>query len=1802
MSLNSNTSTDRHARVQDKLRTVLLDLSGLDINELDNSASFMELGFDSLFLIQFSQAIKTNFKVKISFRQLIEDVSTPTALVNYIERKVSDEHLPAAATAATPPAPMAPEQHTQVPAPSIQAAPVAPLPQFTIPQPAGGTAPEGFLKELIANQLQVMSMQLAMLSGGTPPQVAQTALPQAPLPTAAPQTPAGTTLPTPAPASTPSKGEKERQRFGPYKPVKKGKDGGLTEQQQNHLNSLTEKLTQKTAESKRRQQMHRPHFADPRGIAGYRQIWKEMVYQITVEKSKGSKLWDVDGNEYIDIAMGFGLNLFGQSPDFITDAVRERLERGVEIAPQSPLAGEVAKMMLEFSGMERVSFCNTGSEAVMAAIRLARLYSGKDKFALFAGAYHGNFEQVLVRSSVMGNKRKTIPAAPGVPQSIADNAIVLDYGDPASFDYIRQHAHELACVLVEPVQSSQPDLQPRDFLQELRAVTAEFDIALVIDEVITGFRAAPGGAQEYFGIQGDMATYGKVLGGGMPIGALAGKAKYMDGLDSGMWQYGDDSTPEADMTFFAGTFVRHPLAMAAAKAVLTRVKESGPELQEDLSRRTKALVDELNAFFEERQVPIRLQRFRSLFRFSYASDLEYIDLLYYHLLEKGIFTRGFLDNCFLSTAHSQEDEQKIIAAIKESILALQKGGFLPEPDTSPGLKMNGSSAKQTASVTAEPVAVSADRGTDFLAQAPGETGNTQGATYPLTEAQTEIWLASQMSEEASCAYNEPFLLKLQGSLHADSFRKAVNHVFARHDSFRLRFSTDGDHQTLVPYEPITIPFDDLSAMEPASKEETLHKKIERVASTPYDLLAGPLCSVQLFKIFEDEFQVLFSAHHIICDGWSWSVLLEQISLTYNAFLENKEPVLDAPASYIQYATDEKASVGSEDLEEAYAYWEDLYRELPPALQLPTDRPRPSFRTQRGNTIRVKFDDKAYEAAKNIAKRENSSLFNTLFSVFNILLSRLSGQDDIVVTIPTAGQLHYGETALVGHCVNLLPIRTQFPAGLTFNNLIKSTSTRVLDAFDHQECTLGSILQRIKVPRVPSRLPLVEVNFNLDRDGVGLDFKGLQASMEQTRKYAVTFDLFFNVNEMEEGLFVDLDYNADLYDSYTMERWVTYYEQLLTQLANNPEATIASLSLLTSDERDALISEWESTSMAYPSDQSIADLFEAQAERTPDKPAVTYENTSLSYRELNEYANQFARHLGTLGVEPGVLVGVNMERSAGMVVALLGILKSGGAYVPMDPAYPSDRIAHMIADSGLKVLLTEKNLTNNLDLSSFEDDIHIVTLDTEWNRIARRSRKKIETSVTALDPVYVIYTSGSTGKPKGVTISHRSFVNFLWTMKDKPGIQEEDVLASVTTLSFDIAGLEIFLPLITGAHAVILSREEAMDPKLLNRALKSSKATMMQATPATWRNLIESGWKGKKDLKILCGGEAMPISLARSLVHLGSEVWNMYGPTETTVWSSVDKIEAGDELVTIGKPIANTQFYILDDELNLVPPGSVGDLYIGGDGVAIGYLNRPELTSERFIANPFISEDKNKIYKTGDLAKLLSDGRYQCLGRSDNQVKIRGFRIELGEIESVLEAHMEVKEAAVIAFSPSNDFNELAAYVSVVPDKALETQALRDYLREKLPDYMVPRFLRTLPELPKTPNGKVDRHSLPAPDTQQADPSATFEAPRTPSETTLAAIWKQVLQVDQVGIHDNFFDLGGHSLQATRVIARIREEFDLEFPLRIFFETPTIAEQSIYLTTMEADGEDEDILEMIEELEDLTDEELELLLKEESDGA
>lgn len=1754
--------------IEIEFATMLREQSGFELAELDRSATFLELGFDSLFMIQLCSHIQNRFKTKVTFRQLIEEIPTVNALLAHLDKNSPLAQLPSEEKSRNE-AGESPTRSTKPPQITNAVVESKPGP---VSAPIGASSPVGStsaIEQIILQQNALMAAQLDLIQGRRTAAVMPSSSESSSESiaenqpnthfagtTAAPQnvdsaegcethscadSQPNAAIPESVVSEETSIEQQRRERFGPYKPIRRTSQS-LSDSQREHLNEFVSRYTRRTAQSRTHSETHRDYFADPRSVASYRRIWKSLVYQIVVDRSKGSKLWDTDGNDYVDIAMGFGLNLFGHSPDFVTEALHKQLDRGVEVGPQSPLAGEVAQLLADFSRMERVTFCNTGSEAVMAALRLARTVTGKSKFVFFNKDYHGNFDQVLLRSNRNGAKRRTTPAAPGVPQEYADTAIVLDYGTSEAIETITEHADEIAAVLVEPVQSGDIFVQPKEFLHEVRRVTRSHDIAMIMDEVITGFRAAPGGAQEYFDVWGDMATYGKILGGGMPFGALAGNRRFMDGLDGGTWRYDDASEPDADMTFFAGTFVRHPLGLAAAHQILMRLKEEGPELQRRLTDKTTQLVETLNQFFESEKYPIRVGQFTSQFRFVFPQDIEFADMLYFHLLDRGVFTRGWGDNCFLSTAHTDEDIQRVIDAVIDSCREIRSGGFLPDADNV-DVVMSDSNGPNNRTKRPEPI------GTPSAC-----VEKKKPHRFPLTEAQLEIWLTSQMSDEASCSFNVPVKVCFHGPLDVERLCHALQTVIARHDAFHVMFDSDGLHQELQPRRPVQIERDDLTQISSQHQANTMASIVESLGATPFDLTSGPLIRLRLVKLADDEHILFHSAHHIVSDGWSVNLILEETAAVYAALLEGHEADLSEPAGFHEYVAME-LDTDNNNANDALDYWRNVFGDIPNPLELPYDRPRPTVKTYTGNTLVHNFDSATYQSIKQTAAKNGASLFSMTLAVFKILLARLSGQDDIVVTIPSAGQTLMDNPCLVGHCVNLLPIRSVIDLSQPFNSLLAQTQSRVLDAYDHQQCTLGKIVRNLQIPRDSSRMPLVEVNFNLDRDGAGLNFQNLNVEVSQCEVEACTFDLFFSLNETNDGLELYLDYNRNLFDESTMRRWVAHYERLLEAIASEPSSPIEKLPLLSEDQQRQILVDWNATAADYPRDKTVHQLFEQQVRQTPDAIAVVAGANRFTYRHVNHRANQLARHLRGMGIGPEQFVGIYLERSEQMVIAALGILKAGATYVPLDPMFPVDRLTMMADDAKLSAVVTQESLSSQ----SIAPDAATICIDRDWATIEHLDATDPDESIDTQRLAYVIYTSGSTGKPKGVQIPHRALTNFLCAMQNAPGIKCTDVLASVTTLSFDIAALEIYLPLVCGASVVIVSVDETIDGRKLSRRLENEAITIMQATPATWRLLIDSEWSGKQDLKILCGGEAMPRDLADSLLTRCQSLWNMYGPTETTIWSTICEIRPGDE-ITIGRPIANTQVYILDDKQLPVPPGVIGRLYIGGDGLARGYLKRPELTAEKFVCHPFLTDGNQLIYDTGDQARYRADGRIEFLGRRDHQVKIRGFRIELDEIEHALSQQSNIDQAVVVARNDvggvTSTEQSLVAYLIASGELPSATE-LRKSLGKTLPDYMIPSAFVTLDRFPLTPNQKVDRKALPTPEIDRQQLSADFRAPRDQVELQVANVWKKNLNVRDLGLDDNFFDAGGHSLAAARMIVDMEKLYGERLPLATLLHAPTI---------------------------------------------
>ncbi|HVT28657.1 MAG TPA: amino acid adenylation domain-containing protein, partial [Lacipirellulaceae bacterium] len=1459
-------------------------------------------------------------------------------------------------------------------------------------------------------------------------------------------------------------------------------------------------------------------------MSGFRAQWKELIYPIVTNRSQGSRLWDVDDNEYIDLTNGFGSIMLGHRPEFVELAIAKQLHEGFEIGPQSRLAGEVAKMFCEMTGNDRMTFCNTGSEAVMAAMRVARTVTGRSKVVMFSGDYHGTFDEVLVKGFT--NKAGAplcAPIAPGIPRENLSNITVLPYGTPESLNWVRTHARDLAAVLVEPVQSRHPDFQPVEFLRELRAITLQSDTALIFDEIVTGFRVHQGGCQALFDIRADLATYGKVAAGGMPIGILAGKAQFMDAIDGGAWQYGDETVPEVGVTFFAGTFVRHPLTLAATKAVLQHLREQGPALQQQLTERAARLAGTLSDIITRRNIPTKVERFGSLLYFGFPNEERNAGLFYYYMRENGIHLReGF--PCFLTTAHSDADLDAIADAFEKSAVEMQQAGLLSGSTTD-----SFNTAVGSPSIVAE---------------------SERPAEVPMTEAQREIFLAAMLGDDASCSFNESFSVHLRGPLQVDALREAVNALIARHEALRAAVDLGGATLHFRPELKLEIPLRDLSALEPSRRDAELNRFLAEDAQSAFDLTNGPLVRAQLVRLAGDYHILVFTSHHIVCDGWSTNVILAELARIYSDKVLHQPVELPPVTRFCDYANSHVHADNSNAATDVETYWLTQFRNVPPPLELPLDRPRGPVKGYAGATLRTQIDAETYRKIKQLGSKNGCTLFATLLAGFQTLLHRLSSQDDIVVGIPTAGQSLVEGGSLVGHCVNFLPIRTRFLQGQTFAALLAAVKKTLLDAYDHQSYTYGTLVRKLDIIRDPCRLPLMEVQFNLERIGRGADFAGLNVNVEPNAKAAVNFDLFVNIVESDQGLTIHCDYNTGLFDQATIARWLEAFRLLLLAGLSDPEQLVAALPVLTSTKTDAggteglsaeeqaLLAQWNETRTDYPRDKSIVAVFEDQVARSPEAVAVVTGDQQLTYRELNRRANRLARHLQRLGIAKEDIVACCLERSVELIVAVLGILKAGAAYAPLDPAVPKERLEYMLADTRAQVMLTQKKL---IDAGLSKLAIPMIALD-EANSPDRSESPENLNNVPFPDHLaYVVYTSGSTGRPKGVMTEHRNVVRLV---KDTNycAFGPSEVFLQFAPISFDASTFEIWGALLNGGRLVIMppglpSLEE------LGRVIREHGVTTLWLTAGLFHVMVEQRLEDLQPLRqLLAGGDVLsPWHVRQVLEKLPSlRLINGYGPTENTTFTCCHTFNGKEEVpdpVPIGRPISNTRVYVFDSAMQAVPIGTAGELLIAGDGLARGYLNAPELTESKFVTHVTAEGVTERLYRTGDQVRFLQGGTLQFLGRTDNQIKLRGYRIELEEIEAVLRRHPDIRQVCVVAEREGAGVKRLLAYCVPAANVTLSESALREHLRSALPQYMLPETFVTLDALPLAANGKVDREKLPSPAATRIGRAREYVAPSTPQEKVLADIAADILRIERVGATDNLFELGADSLQIFQIASR-----------------------------------------------------------------
>lgn len=1192
----------RRERILSKVRGIVGHLLEMDPEALDAHAPLLEIGADSIVLIEAIRTIEETFDVKLTIRQLFEDVTTLDALVAYLDANLPAERVVAGVTAIQQEAPASPAQTALPLPPAVVASPNGTGHRQNGTQAA--TAHESPVERLMSQQLtllsQVMSQQLEVLRGNgsskvealSPAQAVSsdehTAITRETQAVSQPQSPSPET-------DNGASSKATAAAWVPHKTLDPGTGEELNPRQQAYLKGFIERYTARTSESKRQTDAYRLAHADLKPALNFRLCTKELRYPIIGARSQGSKLWDVDGNEYVDCTMGYGLNLFGHNAPFIMEAIREQLELGMHLGPQTQLAGEVAALMTELTGLDRVAFCNSGTEAVMTALRLARTATTRNKVAIFAGSYHGTWDGILVDPQSVDGKQVALPMVPGVTPEMVKEMLVLNYGSAKSLEVLKAHVHELAAVLVEPVQSRKPELQPREFLHEVRRLTEEAGVALIFDEVITGFRILPGGAQSWFGVQADLATYGKIIGGGMPIGAVAGKTAFMNPIDGGMWSYGDSSIPSAKTTLYSGTFCKHPLAMAAARAVLKRIKEEGSELYTELNRRTARLGDTLNAYFEHQGVPLRLSNFGSLFRIGGSYQLTFqdgMDLLFYHLIAKGIYIwEG--RNWFLSTEHTSEDIERIVSVVQESIEEMREGGFfpsLPERSLESSRGVGLSAARSAGSAQTSIACTSAAACTN------DEPDGTRLA--PLTEAQRQLWFLDQLGESATIAYNESIILKLRGVLKLEAMRRAWQTVVDRHEALRTTFSTEGDVQRIMPELKIEVPVFDFSKLNQDERERGVADWFEQESQRRFDLSRGPLLRVNLLRLSNQEHLLAVTAHHIVIDGWSFGILIKELSDIYSAESLGATCELPAPLQYREYVEWQKEQSCTPAMADSEAYWLEQLKAPLPTLNLPADHPRPPVKSYRGARRSLSLDTALYQQLKRFSQQHNCTLFMTLLASYLLLLHRLTGQHDLVIGSAVGGRAALkGSERLIGYCSHLVAVRSLVEGNPTFTQYVNSIQRTFLEAYDHQDYPFAKLINALNIPRDPSVSPVVAATFNLDRPVAPPVMTGLELEMVSPRIDSSKFDLSLNVTEISKALLVEFDYSNDLFEETTIDRMLEHFEQLLRSIIADAGQPIADISLLSPAQEHQLVRQWNQTTTDYPQDHTIPQLFEAQVTST-----------------------------------------------------------------------------------------------------------------------------------------------------------------------------------------------------------------------------------------------------------------------------------------------------------------------------------------------------------------------------------------------------------------------------------------------------------------------------------------------------------------------------------------------------------------------------------------------------------------------------
>jgi surfactin family lipopeptide synthetase A len=1038
----------------------------------------------------------------------------------------------------------------------------------------------------------------------------------------------------------------------------------------------------------------------------------------------------------------------------------------------------------------------------------------------------------------------------------------------------------------------------------------------------------------------------------------------------------------------------------------------------------------------------------------------------------------------------------------------------------------------------------------------------EGETWPLSFAQQRLWFLYQL-DPGTASYNIPMALRLRGPLHFNALEAALSHLTFRHHSLRTRFvHSDGlPAQIIDAHLPRTLPLFDLSHVPATEREGAAMQLATDDANRPFELSVGPLFRFSLLRLSTDEYIILLCLHHIISDGWSVSILLRELSLLYDAFSEGRPaPLAELSIQYADYALWQREYLRGETLAAELSYWKEQLAGAAPLLDLPTDHTRPPVQSYRGASLRLRVKPELTLRLQSMSRAQGVTLFMSLLAVFRFLLWRYSGQEDVSIGTPMAGRNRAELESIVGFFINTLTLRTEVRGEESFRSLLSREREVCLGGYAHQDLPFEKLVEELQPERSLSHTPLFQVMFSLMNVPPGkIRLRGMEARALKVEHEATKFDLALSLAETNGELAGEMQYKRELYEATSIERMSAHYLRLLDAVLENPERPLWQMPLLSRDEERQLIFDWNRTSPDYPREGGLHQLFEAQAERTPQAIAVWGRDEHISYQDLNSRANQLAHYLQSLGAGAEDLVAVCLERSVSMVVALLAVLKAGAAYVPLDASYPVERLQYMLDDARVKLLLTQQSLLGALPQQHSDparQHSGLVLLDADQQSIALHRPQNPTARTMPQHLAYVIYTSGSTGRPKGVAIEHHSPVALLqWSRNFFTQAELSGVLAS-TSICFDLSVFELFAPLSRGGKVIL-----AENVLSLANLKSAEQVSLINTVPSAMTELLRMGKVPSSVRTVNLAGEVLTATLVQHLYQKRTieRVVNLYGPTEDTTYSTCANVErTGTGAPPIGRPVTETEVYILDQYLQPVPVGAAGELYIAGQGLARGYLNRPEQTALRFIPHPFSQRAGARLYRTGDKARYMADGNIQFMGRMDRQVKLRGFRIELGEIAAVLREHQMVEEAVVVCDEEQSGEKRLVAYVVAKESVDIDFGELRRHVQEKLPGFMIPALYSQLDALPLTVNGKIDYRALPPPDKSRPSMGDRHLAPRNDLEEALAGIWADLLRVNAVGVEDNFFELGGHSLLAMQIIYRVKERLRVELPLRALFESPTVA--------------------------------------------